>query len=318
MVMKKVALTFPEDQARHFALRGPIAKYLKSYDCEYDCLPIPRGPSNSVDNWKRWLSEYEHVFIYNGSNNHFLPIREGAEELGISRTYFDPGGLPSSSAIFVDREGILADSSLCRDISWVSDEHVEKLHRWKESYYGNEILEVAYDLKSKHPKDCVFCPLQWPNDANVSVKRNWSPFSGEDSMCCMIKYVQKLWNKEICIFKCHPRDIDNIDRYRKLMSKGNIILGDEKKSFDNKKMIAYLIAGARAVIGINSSVLLESLVLEVPTIALGEGYVKSCKKGDELRMAAAVKHRTLSIAEEDFPQNKIVLDEIHSECFWLQ
>lgn len=244
----------------------------------------------SVEEWIDKLKPFDHVFMYNGSRPESKSYRLAAQELGKDVTYYEGGILPALAHEYHNREGILGNSSLCRDISWVTDEMVEQLFEWKKTYIHQLGLKQSEIDRIGHG-EYIFCPMQCSWDANFSPEFGWSPFEGKDAMNQFIKHVQRHYPNDQIIFRCHPADMDRFDQFEADVKDGNHIIPGHWSATPKKSDAKLLreMMGAKKVVGINSTSLLQSELFGIPTEALGYGYIQAADKMgvDRIRMVTA-------------------------------
>jgi len=239
------------------------------------------------------------------------PYKKAIDKLDIPTTYFEGGIIPARGHQFLDRKGVLGASSFCDDISWVDDFHMLTLSQWKSWYIKR--LKLTDEETVWKGGDYIFCPMQCAWDANFNPDNRWSPYLGGDAMDKFILDMQSKYPNERIIFRCHPADLKNFERYKNLIGKGNE-LKDSNWTTDISKYepeLVRLMLRSKQVIGVNTTCLLQSVLMGVPTTALGWGYVKSVGENPEqqLRMVAAVRHR--SFRWNNIKQAQKVMEEIH-------
>lgn len=272
----------------------------------------------TVDQWLEVFDKAGHVFLYNGFRPEAKPIREAALQCGKPFTYWEGGILPARAHEFLDREGVLGGSSFCRDISWVTEDHVKKLISWKHKYI--ESLGIKPEQAIWEGGDYIFAPMQCYWDANFNPEHGWSPFTGKDAMIDFIAEVQRLNPSDRIIFRCHPADIKRIDEYAShVHSHNDIIEGSWASDYrQTEGQLIRQILGAKKVVGINSTCLLQSVLFKVPTEALGFGYVKAAGENwdDRIRMVAACWSRSFRWSDKTAAYR--VMDEVHPQgtVFW--
>lgn len=120
-----------------------------------------------------------------------------------------------------------------------------------------------------HKNSYILCVLQMEWDANI---KEFSPYR---TMGDFIHHCNKKFANQNILFKVHPRDKKNLGRY-KAIAKGDVIYGIESADLSEKHFeLIRISADAELVYGINSTSLFVSLMLGVPTIAIGDGILKS-------------------------------------------
>lgn len=292
-------------------MKSSKAKYFheKGHEVEYI------RENYTTEQWVEKFKNADHIFMYNGSRPESRPYVEAAKYLNKNVSYYEGGILPARGYEYVDREGILGNSSLCKDISWVTDEMMQKTIEWK-SWYLKEINVDECLIKKLHTyKDYIFCPLQCHWDANFNPQFGWSPFVGKNAMNDFINHVQKNNPNEQIIFRCHPADSNRFKEYSSLMQNENCLVpgswdGDFRKT---ERDLFKQFYGSKEVIGINSTCLLQSALFDIPTKALGYGYIQAADKLKESRLKMITATRMISFRSNDFLECKRVMDLVHKK-----
>jgi len=347
----------------HFRSRGHTVNYVWG--------------KKDAQEWYEYFKVCDHAFIYNGSRKESIECRQGAElaksEGHCGLSYYEGGILPARSHQFIDPSGVLGDSSFCvhpnatndycldpqtgrslkrrayncEGVDWVTKKHMKDLQEWKEKYIGELGFTKqqidAWRRQSSKGDTYIFVPMQCWWDANLNPHNGWSPWTGKRAMHQMVEWIQNEYPDDRIIFRCHPADMPNIESYKVLMREGNEIQGGEwsGKYHETEGPLIELMCKSKLVIGMNSTCLLQSIMMGVPTRALGWGYVQAagpehaCTKfgadvpgsGEadpkkQLKMVAAVKHRTFRW--NDKPKCSYQLEEMHGkgkpcgETFWTK
>jgi hypothetical protein len=193
---------------------------------------------------------YDFVMIWNGEMESTSHIKHLCRKLNIPHRIVEVGWFPQRSNYFVDTMGINGHGSLMSDdLSWITDAHIKSLEDFKKKYIGGKPWVGGEN---------ILCPLQLEGDTNIL---KFSPFK---KMQALINYVERIYPEDKIIFKGHPLDPNSIkvtcSAKNKVTSTGNFL-----------DIARY----SKRVIGINSTCLLESLMLGAPTTSLGIGYVNS-------------------------------------------
>lgn len=288
-------------KAKYFLEKGHTVEYIRG--------------KYTAEEWIDKLKDGDHVFLYNGSRPESKPYVEAANHLNKTVSYYEGGILPARGHEYVDRNGILGNSSLCKDISWVTDEMLEETIRWR-SWYKKE-LDINERLieKLNSYKDYVFCPMQCFWDANFNPEFNWSPFTGKKAMNEFIDFVQNKYPNDTIIFRCHPADMGRFEEYSRSIKNGNSLIpgfwdNDFRKT--ERDLIKQFI-GAKQVVGINSTCLLQSVLFEIPTEALGFGYIQAADKLQENRMKMVTATRMISFKHNNQKECNRVMELVHKK-----
>jgi len=178
---------------------------------------------------------------------------------GIPVCYLEWGILPQSSTFLVDPCGFCADSILAKDVSWVTQEDLKRLHRERAR------LQKEYPLQGG--KD-VLAVLQIENDTQILY---FSPYRKMEEF---ISDVEAMYPRGRIIARPHPRSTASRSFARAKIKAG----GD------------FLDAASRAgvVVGITSTCLYEAAILGVPVVALGDHPLRLQPKHLHERVLAGV------------------------------
>jgi len=222
-----------------------------------------------------WLSKVEgarHVFMWNGYGIACDTMKTACDDSGVARSVVEAAWFPQSASWFIDERGINAASSIMDDdLSWVGRKQIEKLKRLKRRYIKNK--------RWYGPGQYVLVPLQLDNDTNIMLH---SPF---ESMQDFIGHCEKRFKKDRLVFKAHP------------------LAGDQFSGMGNSELVRngnFLVIAqyASRVYGINSTCLLESAMMGVPTTAIGDGYLKRHSKHPQ-KLLAALADKQIPVGEWD-------------------
>jgi hypothetical protein len=219
--------------------------------------------------------------IWNGSEPIHQPILNEARQNSVRILFAECAWFPQSKFYYLDENGINADCSLMDDISWVTDEHIKKLEQFKKNY----ISELCW----KSPGKYIIVPLQLDNDTNI-IKN--APFKNMQSF---INHAEESFPNDFILFKTHPV-LPNLNYKVKgtnaLVRNGNLL------EFSQDAKLAY---------GQTSTALLETCLMGVPTIAIGNCFL-SKHRGHETQLLAALIDRQIPVGEInlDYWMNKYV------------
>jgi glycosyltransferase involved in cell wall biosynthesis len=241
-----------------------LSNYLEDKGYRVDlCVGEIKPPEKNI------LSGAKCAFIWHGEDGHAAQMRQWCEELGIPAFYMEVGWFPQRDYFFIDPKGINASSSLMDDdFSWVGDEHYTKLAHLRQSYLG--------DLQWTRKNEYVLVPLQIEEDANILYH---SPYK---TMQEFIDRVEVKFADKNVIIKQHPRCHKEFTSRFPITRKGNIL--DMAKD-------------AELVFGINSTSLLETAMMGVPTVAVGRCLLNASK--DTEKLLAALVDRQIPVQATD-------------------
>ena len=186
------------------------------------------------------------IYIWNGASDGDLITRKYAIDRNIPVVYSELGWFPQGQTVYFDTEGTNARSSIRRlnmSIIDVSDQ----LDEWITNYLSGQ------NRQKVDASEFVFVPLQDEEDINITQD---SPYKTMDEFVSALSH--RFPDKKF-IVRPHPRFPDvRISQYL------NVTIRTDGNVYD-------WMATAGAVVGINSTVLLESLLMGRPTHSLGTG-----------------------------------------------
>ena len=231
----------------YFACRRPLgfhSKFDNKFDVEkskyshYDWIKQPHRLFGEIAREKP-----DFILFHNGLHPMYQGVLNMVKKIGIPIIYTELGWFPQHNHIYFDNKGVNAFSNIsCQKIN------VE-----------NDITPMPNSIKSLPVLLC----LQLENDTNliISSKR----FKKNKNL---IKYVsQQLPNEEI-IIRAHPDD-KNIEEYKKTCTNLKNITICKKLNFEDSAI------NSKAIIALNSTVLLNALDFNVNIYALGDGITNN-------------------------------------------
>jgi len=202
-----------------------------------------------------------HVFIWNGNEDHYLLVKELCHRYHVPLTIMEVGYFPQKNYVIFDRKGINARSELMEDsLEWVDKNHINRSKELSRVYVGSK--------KHTGKNLYILAPLQLASDTNI---KNHSPFK---SMQAFIDHTEMKFPDDKVVFKKHPLDKSS---YTTKNPNNTIVANGD---------ILMLAQDARLVYGINSTSLLEATLMNVPTIAIGEGFLNKHQNNIEKLIAA--------------------------------
>lgn len=204
------------------------------------------------------------MFLWNGATDAHQITKRYADERAIPVRYAELGWLPQSTTMYFDLQGTNARSSIRRlDLSHVAihPELDEWLDRWRIQQLSRSPARAAdascCPRSSQIAEFCregyIFVPLQDERDVNITLA---SPFP---SMNAFVTALSMKFANERFVVRPHPQFADVA-----ISPRTNVLLTTEGCLHD-------WIHRADAVVGINSTVLIESLAWNKPTHSVGVG-----------------------------------------------
>jgi len=200
--------------------------------------------------------------IWNGYSTTYSEHVNKLRKTDIKLVFHEIAWFPQSSTMYIDNNGMLGDA-IKEPIPQTYDKKAWEKQRsdyisktCKLYTTSRQAIDRGVICKTKTnvlPNDFVLVPGQLEND--ISTKH----FSKIHTMQKLIHLVAKFLPKERIVYRAHP-----VARGQKLKIPKNVTV-------INNTPLHQAINKAKAVVGINSTVLLESLLLRKPTFAFGDG-----------------------------------------------
>ena len=211
---------------------------------------IKKGYYNHyVDDGSDYLFHYianivkpDMMFCWNGNSDGDQIIRQIAREYNIKTCYGELGWFPQKNTLYFDPKGANASSEI-RGMDFSNKEIHFALEDFKTSYKKDTMKRINGGY--------VFVPLQDERDTNIFIH---SPFK---TMNAFVAHVSTLFHDEYLLVRRHPRRKDtNISKYPNV-------------EINNDAHLHTQISRSKFVVGINSTVLLESLVFGKKVVSYG-------------------------------------------------
>lgn len=240
-----------------------LAAYLKICGHSYDVCASHGFPDTAS------LDRYDLVFVWNAEYESARFVKDYCAISGIPCYVVEVGWFPQKDFFFIDPIGINAKSSIMDDdLSWVTESHVKRMKKFAERYLNGRI----YSGKDKY----ILCPLQLDDDTNIKCH---SPFRKMQDFIC---HVEDTFSGNI-IFKRHPLDKKTYVSSYDIVTDGSFL---------------DIAQDASLVYGINSTCLLESAMMGVPTKAIGRGYLTG-RDGNFDKLLAALVSKQIPVDRTD-------------------
>ncbi|WP_105103982.1 hypothetical protein [Microbulbifer pacificus] len=170
--------------------------------------------------------------------------------------FLESGWFPQKNTYYSDPQGVNAASSISRATPPPLDPaQTSEIKKWKTLY------RQSYGVPKSRDNGYYFVPLQLETDTNITL---FSPFKGMKALLQWV--IDNTDPVRPIVVRPHPLSDTNHEEFNRL---------NDRIHVDGNTPLQKLIAESHAVIGINSTVLLESLIFEKPTIALGQGIFQN-------------------------------------------
>lgn len=214
------------------------------------------------------IDECDMVIIWNSLEPCTYWIKDICIQLNKKYLFLEYGFIPQKGNYHLDSEGIIKQSSLNRSLDWLTNEMANE---------SEEYIAEFLDQKKWRDRgsEYILCPLQLPWDCSIYLCSKYK------TMDEFIKDVINLYPEEKIIVTPHP-----------MLRKNDVLKNTEvlsKVTLDIKNCTMHMAQKAKAVVGINSTVLYESLALGKKTIALGDCPIKTHNGDRKLALCAVQK-----------------------------
>ncbi|MFW5389575.1 hypothetical protein, partial [Yersinia sp. 2542 StPb PI] len=184
------------------------------------------------------------ILFHNGSHPIYTHVLRALKELKIPIVYSELGWFPQKDHVYFDKWGV-------NGLSYLASQTSEQLCGEKFDNYNAEV---------KISGDYALLVTQLENDTNLIV--NSPRFKNNETF---IKHIiDQISDRTLLIVKPHPLD-KNTERYDKFAS--------DRVKIEKRLDTNTLIQNAHSVIGINSTVLLQSLEFDVNIYTYGHSIL---------------------------------------------
>ena len=200
----------------------------------------------------------KYLVLWNGKKFHQALALEVAKVLNIEPIFFENGVLPNTTTM--DFKGVNASNSISRDIEFYKN-LIYKEKALPKNLEVRVSKEKRREFNSKLPKKYIFVPFQVAYDTQIIQHSPW--IKDMFDFFTIIEFLAKELSL-IFIIKEHPSD--RVSDYSLLHQKAN---NNIRFSSENTQT---LIENAEAILTINSSVAMESLLFKKRVIVLGEAF----------------------------------------------
>lgn len=203
------------------------------------------------------------IVIWNGHKYQDVILHEVNRHFNIPVVYFEIGLLPNSTT--VDSRGINACSSIPRDPEFFLNLTPRACP--ERTIVGRQYRHraKAFAKPSELPEEYILVPFQKERDSQIINNSQW--IKSMPQLVTAIEQAMATLNRPIpVILRPHPSDSS---RFRKLKRHVESI---PWMQFDQSLPLAQAVGNARAILTINSSVGMESILLNKKVIVLGEAF----------------------------------------------
>jgi len=223
-------------------------------------------------------SKYSKVWIWNGFMFRQAVLLEIAKLYGIEPIYFESGFLPNR--IVIDSKGVNFYNSVPRKREFFENyQNPNPLPKNLIPRKPRNAKKFASLKKEPLPEEFIFVPFQVDYDTQILLFSPW--IKNMEELFFLLKDISEKLKINI-VFKEHPSSRKEYPHLKEIAKKSEFI------QFANAYPTQELIEKSKAVITINSSVGIESLLFDKKVITLGEafynidGIVKHSNNEEEL------------------------------------
>ena len=214
-----------------------IRRYAERQGCEYRW----EGLKNDLFRSASVIKYASMAVIWNGLQHGTPLATRMCRRRGIPVCYVEWGLLPQENTFSIDPSGFCGDSILARDVSWVTEADMQRLH------------QVRAELQARYPLERgehVLAVLQIENDSQTLY---FSPYRNMEEL---VADIEAMYPTEQIVARPHPKSTAKRTFARAEVEGGGDFLEAARK--------------AGVVVGVTSTCLYEAAILGVPVVALGD------------------------------------------------
>lgn len=215
----------------------------------------------------RDINASDIVIIWNSLEPCTYWIKEVCSKLHKPYLFLEYGFIPQKDMFHLDTKGIIKESSLNDSLDWLTNDMINISENYINTFFTNKKWKNLGE-------EYILCPLQLPWDTSIYL---CSPYK---NMSEFIEDVLKQYPNDPIVVTPHPR-------LRKSDVLSTDILNNSRIKLDMKNSTMHLAQRAKAVIGITSTVLYETLAFGKNTIALGQCPINTHKGDRKVALCAA-------------------------------
>lgn len=221
-------------------------------------------------NWARgYFSPGDMALCWNGLTGSRRAYMQGARDAGAARLFAELA--PFKGYVTLDPHGLNAESSVPQTKAGLGD---QPLSAARQAVMADALTaraarktHVLQDARELPDGPFLFCPLQVPNDSQITVFGGWAGsvpgFIG--ALAHAARHLPEGWHLRV---KEHPSARASMAgplEAAQAVSQGRLVVDNTTDTFDQ-------VRAAQGVVTINSSLALESMILNKPVITTGQAY----------------------------------------------
>ncbi|USD19899.1 hypothetical protein MJO52_12500 [Microbulbifer variabilis] len=191
---------------------------------------------------------FDYVYLWNGNFAYQTGFLNVTKKHNIDVRFMEVAWFDQSNTYYFDPKGVNSGSEIAKKATYELEGYYKHGQEFCESYRRKKLSGL------KNEEKYILVPLQVETDSNI---RLYSPFTSmQEFISELARWLPKTHK---VIVRKHP--------------KSSMKMFDLPKGFSwsRESDLFKDIAGAKCIIGINSTVLLQSLAVGKPVIAMGEG-----------------------------------------------
>lgn len=260
-----IASWFGTDEPKRYNLHKATHSIVLQEKYGYEISSITRSNRPYKEYYDAFV-DADLVLMNNGFRRNIIRAGRAARDLGKNIIYTEAGVMPQRGYVSLDDKGLFCTHSLCHDLSWVQESHIERYRKYVKGSHYNKYK----NLKNRESK-MVLCCLQIARDAQIT-------------------YCTKLRNSNLIdkCFELYP-DKNIVIRFHPKMrdSESEPMLQHIKRKYSGKKYTLFHTSAAKKVsflsqasrsdviIALNSTSLIESMIINKDVVALADCPIKN-------------------------------------------
>ena len=264
---KKMAIAswYGTDEPKKYNLHESTHSIVLQEKYGYEISSITRANRSYKEYYDAFV-DADLVLMNSGLRRNIINAGNAARDLNKNIVYTEAGVMPQRGHVSLDDKGLFCTHSLCSDLSWIQESHIEKYRDYIKGSHYNKYK----NLKNRESK-IVLCCLQLSRDAQIT-------------------YCTKLRNSNLIdkCFELYP-DKNIVIRFHPKMknSESELIFQYVKRRYSGKqyalvhtsaaKKVNFLQQASKSgvIVALNSTALIESMIINKDVVALADCPIKN-------------------------------------------